>query len=391
MKIGKLIILFIIALALCILAIVAWQKQHTTGARQTKEIIEAGDPLLPTLPDNVGDIARITFQKEGKEIVLTCGDSNDWTIETIGGYPANQKKIRQLIFELTEIRVADALTAREEKYSEFGLAGEAGEGGTIVLADSKGKPIRTVLLGTERARPDSPDAPMMGGGRYFRLSRDPHVYLAEENLYWLDTDTDTWADTDLVSVSRDDVAWVDVDHVTTPSQSYRLVETNGSYAIPDLPDDMKMKTSEASAVAGALSSVRMTNVLKTDSDIADALKFNVAYKAKTRQGTAYAVKEAHKGDDYYVTLSAEYDEPLFSDQDHASTESLAAARKAADAAKDAVPVFNERHSPWVYQVQEWTARNLVKERKDLIEPKPKPKEEAPAEVKEETEPAQAQQ
>ena len=57
--------------------------------------------------------------------------------------------------------------------------------------------------------------------------------------------------------------------------------------------------------------------------------------------------------------------------DQATTVTQAAAEKAAKDAEAAVPAFNEKHAPWVYELNDWTASKFAKKRSDLLQPEVK--------------------
>ena len=112
-------------------------------------------------------------------------------------------------------------------------------------------------------------------------------------------------------------------------------------------------------------------VFPAASTITKTLDFKTTYTARLSDGTIYTVRLAQSGGKSYITLSGACGEPVFSDSDKATTTALAAAQAAADKAKADVPVFNKKHSPWVYELSEWTAKNLTKKRSEMMEaPRP---------------------
>ena len=107
MKAGKFVALLIVATALCVAAVVAYQSQYTVQSKNGKS---AGSLLLPALKDKATSVAEVTFTQTNKgQVVLKRGANSDWTVATNADYPANPSKITQLVMELAELKVGDSL------------------------------------------------------------------------------------------------------------------------------------------------------------------------------------------------------------------------------------------------------------------------------------------
>jgi hypothetical protein len=200
------------------------------------------------------------------------------------------------------------------------------------------------------------------------VGTDPHVFLVKENLYWLDTKVNAWVPTEIVSAPQNKIVDLSIDHNST--ETLHLVKKGENLALEKVDDGKREKAYEASAAAGALSNLRLDSVFPAASTITKALDFKTTYTARLSDGTIYTARSASSGGKNYITVSAACGEPVFSDSDKATTTALAAAQKAAEKAKIDVPEFNKKHSPWVYELSEWTAKNLVKKRSEMMEPKP---------------------
>lgn len=375
MKSKNLMILVVVALVVCVLAITLYQKQNTrknpTVAENAKSL---GDPLLGNLDEKIEEVAQVVYEAGATSITLQRGDRQEWSIASVGGYPADPGKLQQLFFGLTDLRVADVLTKNTERYDRFGLADGKGSKGSLLLKDKGGQTLSQVLMGEERKAPESPNVMSQGGGRFFLVNEDPHVYLAEENMYWLKPELTAWVDTEILSVERGEIQQITLnpESETTGTLILRMVE--GDMAIQGVPDGKQGKKSEISSAQGALSYLRLSDVLPADAAETQTLDFETAYIAKVKDGTVYTAKTATRPGHYYLTLEAAYDAPIFTDEDNASTETLAQAQSEAEAAQAAVPDFNAKHSKWVYEIREYNYKNLTKNAGDLLEPIPEPDE-----------------
>ncbi|MFP4379456.1 MAG: DUF4340 domain-containing protein [Candidatus Sumerlaeia bacterium] len=371
MKPQKLIVLLIVAIVIIGAAIIAYKKQYATGPRKNEDGIEVGNALLPDLEEKVGKIHTLVYQSDdGSSISLKRTDADEWVIASLQDYPANPAKINQLVFGLTDMKVANALTDNPEKYENFGLSKDSGEKGTLIFKNEKGDALATLRFGKEREGSGDPMSMggRSGGGRYFLVNDDPHVYLAEENLYWLNGRTRTWVDAEIMSVPREDIVAVEIDHGSTESLS--LVGDNGnSLQLENLKEGYEQKRSAISSVAGALASLRLEDVLPANTNKLQPEDFGVKYQAQSKDGTLYYLQAGSDNGDNYIMIRAKYTEPHFTDADKATTESLASAEEAAQEAQSQVAAFNARHEPWIYQISSWNYGNLTKERSDLMEKK----------------------
>ena len=368
MRTGKFITLLIVAVLICVGAVIAYQRRTTSGPREEGGALKAGDLLLPKLLEKTESVAGLAFSKGKETIHLVRGDSGDWKVESAGGFPADGSKIRQLAAELSDIRVTDVLTSKKEKHDKFGLAGETGERGTLVLSGKDGADVARVVLGNERQAGEDTEEFARGGGRFVRVGTDPHVFLVKENLYWLDTKVNAWVPTEIVSTPQNKIVDLSIDHNST--ETLHLVKKGETLTLEKVDDGKREKAYEVSAAGGALANLRLDSVFPAASTITKTLDFKTTYTARLSDGTIYTARSASSGGKSYITVSAACGEPVFSDSDKATTTALAAAQQAAEKAKIDVPEFNKKHSPWVYELTEWTAKNLTKKRSEMMEPKP---------------------
>lgn len=375
MKAGKFYLLIGIAAALCVIAGVAYQNQYNSKPKVTKGTVASGALLLPALKDQAGAIAGLTVEQDKGRVELARGGANNaWAIPSAAGYPADPGKITQLVLELSALKAGEAVTAKKEKYANFGLADGKIARGVVRLTGEKGKDVATLYLGDERKGAENPDNPMMqrGGGRYVRVGGDPNVYLIQENLYWLDTKTSTWAERDLLSVPRESIVDVRVDHPTT--ESLHLALSGSELKLDGLvPAGMQEKSYEVSSVAGALSSLRLEDVLTPTSATALNIAFKDSFTATAKDGVVYKIQAGKAADKNYIKIAAEYSAMTLTSADKATTVTEAAAKDAAAKAQKEWPEINKKHAGWVYQVDEWTFKNLAKNKSDLLEAKPEEK------------------
>ncbi len=365
--------MIVIALALCVAAIVVYQAQNKPTTKEVDEGKAIGGALLADLTDAVEDIDRIEITNKEESLILTRTDDNEWLVETYDGYPADHAKINRLIVELTGIKVADRLTDKPEKYEQFGLEGDVGSAGRVRMLDEQGDVIMTLLIGKERETEISRTSMTRPGGRYLRINNEPYVYLADADVYWINTNFSSWTDTQILSVPANEVVSVGIDHGST--QTFTVEWKDNKPVMDHVEEGMKEKPSELSAIRGALSGLYITGALSEGSDKAHAIEFDATYTARVKDGTIYNVKAGTDGEKYFVKLDASYGEPLITEEDEATTETLAAVMQKAEEAEKAVPEINQKHQKWVYEISKGNYDRLTKRRSDMIEPVEPPQEE----------------
>lgn len=189
-----------------------------------------------------------------------------------------------------------------------------------------------------------------------------------------------YVDQELIAAKREDI-----ESVTVSSQDglYTLKTGQDSQDIilDNIPAGKKLKSSDAQSVFTALTSLRFDDVKKISSDMA----FEKQYMCRLKDSTVYALRIAQKDDKTYVTCVAEFTdktpvEKVSVDQGgEVESEEELKKKEAKLLARDNAVKFTTKHQGWVYEIAEWTAKNMTKELADLIEDEEKPEENAAAE------------
>ena len=364
MRPGKFIALLIVALVLCVAAIIAYKQQNASVSSTEKW---RGQKVFADVSKKIEDVRRIEYTKASDKLELVRDDENQWHAVSNEGYQADNNRINELIFNLTDLTILDRITEDKAKYAKFGVGKEIGEGGNLKLSGKSGILVN-LIMGKRQEVPFDPDTPSMGsGGYYMRVNSDPYVYLTKNSDLWaLESKVSRWAKTAILSVPRDDVTDIKID--TPTSGSAHLAWDDGALKLDTVPAGMQQKDSEVQSVRDGLSAVRFEDVFSPKSGKAKGIDLNTSIAIVVKNGTIYHVKGGQKADSY-ITLSSSYGQPLFTDDDKATTTSLAEAQKKANEAKAAVPGFNKQQGQWIYEMDSYLFGRLVRDPKSLIEPK----------------------
>ena len=124
MKSGKFLILVLVAVGLCAATVYVYQKQNQPSRQAAGDGLTNGDALVGALAKQAGKIVRVKVAAGESELTFARNDENDWSVESRGGYPANENKINQLVVDLSDVKVAGHYTKNPEKYDKFGLKGD---------------------------------------------------------------------------------------------------------------------------------------------------------------------------------------------------------------------------------------------------------------------------
>ena len=370
MKPKQLLVVLVTAIILSAFALVLYQRQNNPGQQKEEGQLARGDLMLDDIGEWVEQIAQVKIiltDPPGEIALAKIGEQ--WQVQSCSGYPANPAKIQELVNELMMFTVADRLTAKPEKYENFGVVGDIGAQGVLSIEGRDGEQLLHLLFGKEREGGVSNPAGMpLASGRYVRRTKDPNVYLVGQVMNSLNPALINWVDTEIISLLSTELMTLDIEHVTT--EPMRVDWRTGAPILADLADDQQLKPGVASILQSGYSRLRLTNVLAATDDLASSLSFVANCSVLVKDGTEYTVRAMENGMDKYITLSAAYRAPVFTDDDQATTAALEAAKAQATLASQKIGEINLRHAPWIYQVDEWSFDGLVKIRSEQIEPKP---------------------
>ena len=324
---------------------------YTAGPGPRRGFV-AGSPLIQGLaPEKIQTIlikhadATVTIKREGDGFVLPQK----------AGYPASVSRINDLLVRCLDVRCADKVTDSAANHAALGVADKSPEATTVSFLGVDDRPLIGFVMGKPGER---------GRGPYVRLTAQDAVYTAEAYLY-IDTDPLSYADRDLVTVSKDDVQSV---KVQAPSAAYTIArDAGGNIALQGVPTGKRPKGTLYESVFDAFGRLGMTDVAKASSL---QLDWTGSATCQLKNGLTYTVRSAEKDGKQYVTVSAEG--PTVKTVEITRTESDAELKKkeavllAADQAKE----FNAKREGWVYEVSSWDAGNLRKPLSDLVEDVP---------------------
>ena len=280
-----------------------------------------GKAIAPGL--NLADVARIEI---GDGLKLAAGDAG-WTVETLGGYPADRAKIAENLLKFADLKVGQVVRGKKIDAPR-----------KVVLKDAGGKELAALALGEKHAK--------WGHGRY--ASFEGETVLVSDPLDAFDGEAKAWCNTRIASIPSADVTAVSYAH------GKELVElekgTNGVWTAKGISDKEELDSSKTYSLDSALAYLDFSSV--ADSKLTEA-EFGFAtghvYTVTYKDGSNTAVRVATVGN---------------------------AVKGGTDR------YFKLDNAKWVYTIPSYSADGMTKTRADLIkaksEPEPKKEETKPA-------------
>ena len=345
-----------------------------TAPDEPAYLIQGLDPDdIASIVVGTGDEAA-TLQRQGRRFVAASKDN----------YPAETKEINDLITKCLDIQTSQFVTDNPANHEELEVTEEKARS-VVKFFKPDSSLLTGVIVGKYKEA---------GQGSYIRQAGTDKVYTAAE-VPWIRSRALDYVDQNIVSAKREDVNSVTV---ISPDGQYTLkAEQDGQKAVlENVPEGKKLKESDGNRVLTALTDLRFTDVQKRSAASAD-LSFDRKYICRLDNSTVYTINIAQKpgasaaegdeGDDKtYITCQAEFTGERPTTVSKTDSEEQLKEKEAKLLADDNAKQFTAKHQPWIYEIADWKAKDLVKPLTDLLEDK----EEEPKETKEdETKPEES--
>ncbi len=353
----NLIIIIMIAALVLLAAVLATRKRNPQPAVSDQTALALGDTFFPDLPSRVDEITRIKLTDPQTSTTLMLGDEGLWNIDKGAGYPADQTDVKRLLTQLMDLTVYDAITNRTDRYENFGLDSTLPHGGSIALLNSQDQTIGGVLRGQSRNNENTSPMSSDGGLYMRRLGKDdPWVYLANNTFGFYSADTIEWINRSIpIYESTEKVTAINIQHATTSTVTIERMDSKWELTAP-IPEGTQARVSAINSLPNALSRVNIEGVIPAENKSMDIAS---TFTAMLVNRSLYHAALSRDGSTNYLRLSADFiDEKGL----EPATETLVTRKSVED--------FNQRHSPWIYKVSDFTSNRLSKTFGELIEPVP---------------------
>lgn len=331
-------------------------------------------PLFPGLTAKVNDVASLEIATTKTLFRIERGATADqWTMPSREGYPVRADLVRKNVLGIAGLETIEPRTDKPEHYNLLQIsepdqykpvdeAAKSDPGPILVrLVDADAKSMAAVILGKAKSFPS--------GGKPGQI----HVRKPDEARAWLaqgiveaPADPAQWLVKDLIKLDRSRVASATVKH--PDGETLRVLrgpeKADGSsvdFVLSDMPKGMKVTSAyDVNNVAGALAYPSFEDVSKAaDHDFAKATVTEIV----TLDGIKATIRTipAEQEKKFWITVAVAYDaasaKPNPDNKDLLKPEE--AEKQVADAAR--------RLEGWAYLVADYSARDLTRRLKDLVE------------------------
>ena len=268
-------------------------------------------------------VTRVAIQAGGKSFSLERRDDGTWVSPEKDGYPIDARHIRALIVGMSDMRLVEAKTTREDRFARLEVEDSAVEGAKSRLVRLEtaegGEPLVEIIVGKTRGRFTGG----VEGGTYIRRPGEQQAWLASGRIE-VKSKLHDWLQTDIMHLPSDSIARVEMAALgEQPGFVLARPDADGDYSLEGLPEGQVVEPSQASRVASGLS------FLSFD-DVAPRARFALPAERRrgvftTRDGVEVTVQMAPIEDESWALFSARFVAP-----EGQSEEAAAAARRQAE-------------------------------------------------------------
>jgi hypothetical protein len=363
----------ILLIALAALAGVVFGIYMQQSPREGKR--EFGAPLFENLP--VNDIAAVTILHTGDEQVYLARPKDRWIVKNRFGYPADFEKIRAFVRKLQDAKIGRSFEATKGVVERLHLVNPAEKNGkeeekatAVVFADKEGKTLARVLMG----------APMKGGqggmfpqGQYVLLGKGKTVYLLDKEFEDLGKSPAEWLKKDLLDVREADVRQIAC--LAPDGKSVRFSFTRSAKG-KDLEQmhpvpGKKIKASSLKSLAGALSNLRMNDVVDpAQEDQLPGMVQSPKLEYRLFDGMVYDLypgKKCTEAGSCYLKITVRYENPGTLNTSQGKAEEDKKQEEVQGKLEQKARELNQELGHWTYVIPQWKHDNLVTDFESLLE------------------------
>lgn len=313
------------------------------------------EPAFPKVRGNANVITKIVIGSPEDSFALIRSEAGPWIASDKFGYPADSKKVRELIVTMADMKLIEAKTKRPDRYARLEVEDldEGDAGSRRVRLETAGDAVLAeTLVGKNRYRLTGRSE----SGTYIRRPGEAQAWLASGKLS-PDTRLVNWLDREIVDLARGSVQRVEISPHGGQAYVATRADSGAAFRIEDLPEGRKVKDGATRSLDNVLANVDLDDV-KPRGEVELPVERHSA-AVTTFGGVAVAVELAKIDEAHWAVFSANY----VGD----STEDVEAGKTA----QARVEEINNRVGGWVYQIPDYIAQRLSKPLYEFLEPSEK--------------------
>lgn len=300
--------------------------------------------LLPGLSGRISDLGRVELKRKNDRVTLVLEEAV-WVVKSLGNYPADSSKIRNLVQGLVLARRLAPKSSNRNLFDRMGLGEDAT---TVELFSTDGDPILALDLGKRRLRSQEG---------------------ASETFVFIETDGRAWTAKGLAEASTDPLDWVErvvaaisgvrireVSLAPADGASFLLLRPQpNAETLSVITADGETNDADefrAERLMSWLSELQLENLLAASEIPQQALEIATA-SYTTFDGLVIKLRVLEVAGTSYVRLAAHYDEALVAAK---AGEAVPAGSRPADQEADAL---NHLWQGWAYKISSSRLSDLL--------------------------------
>ena len=315
---------------------VTLSQPGTTSVRLDNE------PAFPALRDDPNSVTELAVSGGGQSFTLARVEGGAWTAPGKHGYPVDADKVRNLIVGLSDMRLVEAKTSREDRLARLELedpTGAEAKSRLLTLKTAGGESLAEVVVGKGLSRATG----RVEGGTYVRRPDEMQAWLASGRIE-PGASLDEWLDDDVMHLANNTIRSVSMEPLEGDAIRLMRATAEEAYALEGLPEGRVTDPSQVSRLASGLAFLTFDDVKpRADLDLAVVSHHGVYTDF---DGVQVKVEVVPIGEEAWVTFEASVVETDGQDEE------------AATAARERAEAIAERVSPWAYKLPNYALERL---------------------------------
>jgi hypothetical protein len=338
---------------------------------------QIGQKLLGNF--QINDVATIHI-KGDTDLVLARADDG-WHVQERGNYPASLSQIKDLLFKMSDLKVAqsDPIAASQLARMHLEQPGKGADSAVLLeFKNAQGQTTQSVLLGKKHMRKSERPSPAPFGeegfadGRYVMLVSDPKIVLTvSDPLAGAEPKSSEWLDKDFFKVEKPRMISFTS---TNAADSWTLTRATESapWTLEQPKAGEVLDTNKVSSLAGALNYPNFVDVAADAAPDKTGLDKPITVTIETFDHLTYTLKIGHKTpeNDYNITVAVAGDiaAARTPDKDEKPADKSKLDKEFQDKAKPLQDKLNKEKAlaKWTYLVNNWLVDPLIRDRTQLM-------------------------
>ncbi len=301
-------------------------------------------PVFEGLEDKINSAVSLTVRSV-KDTVTVERAAGTWRVTEKAGFPADAERVRQVLFELSQLTLMEPKTQMPERYARIQVEDvdtKDAKSSFLAVKDESGASLAELIIGKAK----NGLAGVTGKGVYLRKPDQQQAWLARGELD-LRTGVNAWLAKGIVDIDAKKIQRV----TTTRPDGSVIVFSKADpsateFEVGGLPDGKTVKKDEIKDVGAVLSGLNLADVQPADQKKLPDDKL-IQAEVVTFDGLVVNIDMEETEDGIWARFEAS-----------AGGDNAEVAKQAED--------LNARVKGWVYQIPDFKVRPILKKADELI-------------------------